>query len=61
MVLPRKVELDGDVSNLDLCGDRINYGEPTESISDPEESKLRLFFDDSLDKKPNPFLFWKLP
>ena len=43
----------------------MDYGELTKSVPDPEEyskeSELRVLFDDCLNMKPNPFLFYKLP
>ena len=63
--LSLKVELDGDVPNLDGRGNLKAWGELTDSATDPDEcskdSELLLFFDDCLDRNPKLFLFWNFP
>ena len=61
IALPLEVEPCSDVPNLDGCGVRMNCGELTELVPEPEEcseeSKLQFFFDDSPGVNSNPFLF----
>ena len=50
IILPLKAKLDGDIPNLDGCGDQMDWGELTDPDPELEEllekSELRLFFDD---------------